>query len=164
MCDLQDSHEPCPICLEHLNCSSIAQCSTCDKTFHPQCIMKWIEINSSADINNKSCPHCRANDSITIDGEPIPEKEIIKYWDNGKKKFEKIIENKKFGRKIIIEKRWWSDGELKYEIILNSNNKLLSGNYFTYKYIYDMKTIPATEIEKVRTNSIHFIRIDGICL
>ena len=56
------------------------------------------------------------------------------------------------------------DGKPKYEIILNSRNQILSGSYFTYRYIYDMKTIPDAEIEKVRINSIHFIRINGVCI
>ena len=155
MCEFQDA---CPICLEELNCESIGQCSICDKTFHPECIIKWIE------TTNKTCPHCRAINSITVDGKPIPEKENIEYWDDGIKKKETIIENKSFGRKRIIEKRWWSDGEPKYEIILNSRNQILSGSYFTYRYTYDMKTIPDAEIEKVRTNSIHFIRINGVCI
>ena len=159
MCESHESHESCPICLEQLYRESIGQCSNCNKMFHPECIIEWIQTNTY-----KSCPHCRTINSITIDGEQIPEKENIEYWDNGIKKKETITENKTFGRKRIIEKRWWSDGEPKYEIILNSRNQILSGSYFTYRYTYDMTTIPEDEIEKVRTNSIHFIRINGVCI
>ena len=152
---MSKSDDICPICLEKLNCKSLGQCSTCNQTFHPECITEWMH-----NITDKICPHCRASDSITINGRQIPEKTIA-YWCNGEKKFELITEDNDSGEKKIIEKRWWGDGEPKYEIIFNSNYKIISGSYFTYKGEYDITSIPEVEIEKVRSNPIHFIMIDG---
>ena len=152
---MSQSDDICPICLEKLNCISIGKCSTCSQKFHPECITEWMH-----NITDKTCPHCRTSDSITIDGRQIPEKTIA-YWCNGQKKFELINEYNDSGEKKIIEKRWWSDGKPKYEIIFNSDYKIISGNYFTYKGNYDITNIAEEEIKKVRSNPIHFIMIDG---
>ena len=96
--------DECTICLEEIIKGNEVKCSTCIYLCCKDCY---------SELKIKRCPTCRQSQIIDSFSE---------LWSSGKKRIE---------RKGNSERRWWSNGNEKYNLILDKKNpNIVTDGYY----------------------------------
>tara|TARA_A100001015_G_C14981321_1_gene709562 strand:- start:836 stop:1411 length:576 start_codon:yes stop_codon:yes gene_type:complete len=125
----------CSICLLPIEGEGID--TTCGHKFHLNCLNHWVN-----QCPNRSCPICRQI-------QPNENGELITYWNNASRN----IKSYKYGN---IEKKWYSNGYIKYDIVLkiDDDNTIIRSSIYSEdgvdKYIHSDFTL--ADIQRLRTS------------
>lgn len=128
----------CCICHDSISDSEIISCKQCKQKFHKQCVETWYSTSGK-----RSCAMCRTNNSFDI-------KVKTEYWNNDTNRPIITIENN-------IEKRFWSNGNIKYEIELDNDENILKGTYYTSSNTkkFDIKSFESYIINQIRSDKLY---------
>ena len=131
----------CCICQESIDINDQLSCKTCKHDFHSHCIETWFKTSGK-----RSCAMCRTYNSFDI--------KIIEYWNNDTNRPTIIVEDK-------MEKRYWSNGNIKYEIEFDNDENILKGTYYTSGHTqkFDIKSFESDIINQIRSDKFYIYSI-----